>query len=58
MNEDSAPGKYGGPIEVYRSFSSLLKEDFADLVNYDFFEKTKTTSEKTNKAKWRPISFL
>ena len=73
MSEDSAPGKDGLPMEFYRTFWYLIKDDFTDLVNYIFFEKKeiaktmktaiislipKTTPEETNIAKWRPISLL
>ena len=73
MSEDSAPGKDGIPMEFYRTFWYLIKEDFTNLVNYIFFEKQeitktmktaiislipKTTPEETNIAKWRPISLL
>ena len=73
MSEDSAPGKDGLPMEFYRTFWYLIKEDFTNLVNFIFFvekeiTKTiesaiislipKTTPEETNIAKWRPISLL
>ena len=73
MSEDSAPGKDGLPMEFYRTFWYLIKDDFTDLVNYIFFEKKeiaktmktaiislipKTTPQETNIAKWRPISLL
>ena len=73
MSEDSAPGIDGLPMEFYRTFWYLIKEDFTNLVNYIFFEKKeitktmktaiislipKTTTEETNIAKWRPISLL
>ena len=74
MSHDSAPGKDGLPMEFYRTFSNLIKEDFTNLVNYIFFEKkkkiaksmktaiilliTKTSPEETNIAKWRPVSLL
>ena len=41
MSHDSAPGKDGLPMEFYRTFSNLIKEDFTNLVNYIFFEKKK-----------------
>ena len=37
MSEDSAPGKDGLPMEFYRTFWYLIKEDFTKLVNYIFF---------------------
>ena len=58
-------------MEFYRTFSYLTKDNFTELINYMFFEKKeisktmntaiillipKTTAEKTNIAKWRPIS--
>lgn len=43
MSEDSAAGKDGLPIELCRSSSCPLKEDFTDQVNYIFFEKTEIT---------------
>ena len=73
MSKDSAPGKDGLPMEFYRTFWYLIKEDFTNLVNFIFFEKKeitktmksaiislipKTTPEETNIAKWRPISLL
>ena len=73
MSEDRAPGKDGLPMEFYRTFWYLIKDDFTNLVNYIFFEKKeiaktmktaiislipKTTPEETNIAKWRPISLL
>ena len=66
MSEDSAPGKDGLPMEFYRTFWYLIKEDFTNLVNFIFFEKKeitktmksaiislipKTTPEETNIAK-------
>ena len=60
-------------MEFYRTFWCLIKEDFTELVNYIFFGKReisktmktaiillipKTTPDKTNIAKWRPMSLL
>ena len=39
MNEDSAPGKDGLPMEFYLTFWYVIKEDFTELVSYIFFEK-------------------
>ena len=73
MSEDSAPGKDGLPMEFYRFFKYLIKEDFTNLVTFIFFEEkeitktmkaaiisliSKTTPEETNIAKWKPISLL
>ena len=73
MREDSALGKDGLPMEFYRTFWYLIKQDFTELVNYIFFEKRetsktmktaiillilKTTPDKPNIAKWRPMSLL
>ena len=48
MSEDSAPGKDGLPMEFYRTFWYLIKEDFTNLVNFIFFEKKEIT--KTMKS--------
>ena len=73
LSEDSAPGKDGLPVEFYRTFWYLIKENFTNLVNYIFFESSeiaktmktasvslilKTTPEETNITKWRLISVL
>ena len=70
MNKD---GKDDLPLEFYRTFWYLIKEDFTNLVNCIFFEMNKITKsmkiaiislipkitlEETSIVKWRPISFL
>ena len=73
MSEDSAPGKDGLPMEFYRTFWYVIKEDFTELVSYIFFEKKRNfennensnyfpnpenNTRRTNVAKWTPNSLL
>ena len=48
MSEDSAPSKDGLPMEFYRTFWYLIKDDFTNLVNYIFFEKKRNCKHNEN----------
>ena len=48
MSEDRAPGKDGLPMEFYRTFWYLIKDDFTNLVNYIFFEKKRNCKHNEN----------
>ena len=50
MSEDSAPGKDGLPVEFYEIFWNLIKGDFANLLNYMFFEKEKEIAKSMKKV--------
>ena len=50
MSEDSAPGKGGLPVEFYEIFWNLIKGDFANLLNYMFFEKEKEIAKSMKKV--------
>ena len=41
MEENKSPGKDGIPMEFYRKFWPIIKNDFKDLMNHIFLEKRK-----------------
>ena len=48
MSKDSAPCKDELPMEFYRTFWYLIKEDFTELVNYIFFENNENSNYFVN----------